>query len=790
MKVCAMLIIYELKKIFGTKYIIIIFLILVLLNAIVCSVTTMSDSANIPSEYIESLYEEYNQSPVSVDEAYEIIKQQFNEQMMLASEAFAEGKAEYELNLSNTYINYKDYTDYDLFTAFYDYIEYPSHFNDKIQHIIDTAKAKENEYRQSSEKYNSFSYEYQLQIIDKYSNVLQNTNITTVYPKGWDIYLQYDSINIFIMLFTIILASNMFIQEKANGFHYILQITQNGRLKTVIAKIIASYFAIIISVIIFILSSLTIIFFINGFSDPFLPVQIFEKINLCPYLYSALDCVLINLFFKIISVLLILNIVMLISLTYHYVISLATGVVILAINFICFIIPSSNIYKYLNVFSVTSASDVILRYRAVPIFNNSIDILLFIFILYTAVILCTVSLIVVLGCKPLPNVKRMYNDNIQIFLKIFTKKEYKKSTYSNIKPSLILFELQKKKSLLVVIALITIVKLIYNTYSYTPIMSSDELIYKEYMTALEGEFTPEKQEYINKERKYISDILSLEKENRTRYNIGDLSYEEYKSYLKEYYYCQARADIINKLYEHADYLANIQNTTGGKAYFIYETGILALTKRNFDPFLILIIILLGTNNFIPEYIQNSSQKPVYAVLKTTKYGRSRLYHIKTIINVLLSAFIYAIYQIIDYLTIYTTYYIPNMSVSLISIEIYQKTSALITIQQYVFFIFICGMLGICIISLFCSVLSQMFKKSLYIYSIAAITLLSPQAIIDIGNVQLSFFNPLLLIMPDKLYCMIINTNIANPLILFLIIILIPFLFVAFITRISYNNYCL
>jgi len=404
--VFAMLIIYELKKIFSTKYITILLLILLALNAIVCSVTVLSNpSKKIPDEYIESLLEEYNISPDSVDEAYERIKEQYNEQMTLLYGAISEGKEEFEMNFSRSYIDYKDFTDYDLFTTVYSYIEYPSRFDERIQRIIDTATINANLFKQSSDDYDSFSYKYQLQIIDKYSYIRDNLNIPTVYPKGWDVYLQYSIINIFILLFTVILASNVFIQEKACGFHNVLRISRNGRLKTVIAKVIASYITIILVVIIFVISTIAVIFFTNGFSDPFLPVQVFEKLSLCPYSYSVFDCVLLNFFLKIISSLLYLNIVMLISLTYQYAIPITTGIIILVANFIRYIIPSSNPFKYLNVFSITSANDVILRYRAVPLFNNSIDILLFALTVYAALILCTIILTMVLGSKALPKEK-------------------------------------------------------------------------------------------------------------------------------------------------------------------------------------------------------------------------------------------------------------------------------------------------------------------------------------------------------------------------------------------------
>lgn len=785
--VFAMLIIYELKKIFSTKYITILLLILLALNAIVCSVTVLSNpSKKIPDEYIESLLEEYNISPDSVDEAYERIKEQYNEQMTLLYGAISEGKEEFEMNFSRSYIDYKDFTDYDLFTTVYSYIEYPSRFDERIQRIIDTATINANLFKQSSDDYDSFSYKYQLQIIDKYSYIRDNLNIPTVYPKGWDVYLQYSIINIFILLFTVILASNVFIQEKACGFHNVLRISRNGRLKTVIAKVIASYITIILVVIIFVISTIAVIFFTNGFSDPFLPVQVFEKLSLCPYSYSVFDCVLLNFFLKIISSLLYLNIVMLISLTYQYAIPITTGIIILVANFIRYIIPSSNPFKYLNVFSITSANDVILRYRAVPLFNNSIDILLFALTLYAALILCTIILTMVLGSKALPKVKKIKSGISKSFFDI---KERSNNKYSNVFPSLILFELQKKKILLIVIALITFIKLIYNTYINTPIVSANELLYKEYMATLEGEFTLEKKAYIVNESNYISEVLASEKQIRMLYDLGELSREEYISYLKKYYYCQPRSEIIKRIYEHANYLETIQNSTGVKTYFIYDTGILAYINRNLDPFLILIIILLGTNKFIPEYIQNSSKKPVYALLRTTKYGRKRLYYIKTIITLLLSCIIYIIYQIIDWITISSTYYIPIISANLISIEIYQKTLPSVTINQYIMFLFFYGMFGVCLISLFCSVLSQLLKKTLYVYAVSLISLLSPHAIIETGVAQISFFNPLLAVMPDKLYRMILSSNTANPILLLLFPIILSFL-VLLITSVSYKDFCL
>lgn len=782
-----MLILYEIKKILCIKYIIIIFIILLAVNMIVCCAGSEHNDSIIPEKYMNNLFEQYAKSKEDVNDEYRRITDQYNEQINLIMPSNAKGNTEFEINFSHYYIDYKNFCDYDLFTQFYSYVKYPEYFKDKINDIINTAKLSKENIEHSTESLDSYSYKYQLQLINKYSKILDNINIDITYTKGWNRYLQYDGVNIFIMLLMVVLGSTTFIYEKTTGFVTVMRASKRGRFHTAFAKIIASGILAIISVFCFALSIMFTIWFMYGYTDASVCIQSFSEYYACPYLWSVLEYVIVNILLKIAASLVVLYVTMLVSLIYRYSITFGAGLTFLVVNYIIYVVPSSNSYKYLNLFSAASANDILSRYRALPMFGISADILVLIPFIFAVFIAVSILMVI---CND-------HNHAVNSLIKniIYKKIKYPNALIRNVKRtkcvrmSLISGEVYKIRYILPIILVIIVPKCIYSNYCYKTLKSSSDQIYAEYMKILDGEITAEKLDYIKSEKTKIAEVLSAENDMRVSYNTGNITYEEYSTFLRDYYYCVARSEVIASVSSHAEYLINLQSQRGGTPCFFYDTGTKLLLERDFDPFLLFVVIILCCGSFVPEYAEKSSQQPICNVVRVTKCGRKEFYYVKILLYAGLSSILYFILNIIDILIISHNYSISALSAPLVSIEAYENAPVSMTILTYFLLIFFLGAVGIFIIAVFSITLSQLLRKPLYIYTLTTVVLLCPYALTKLGYKKFLFLDPTSLIAVDKLYRLSINTAFITEYAVLLLVMITAMSLMAFLLIGSHKSYC-
>ena len=228
---------YELKKLFGVKYLWVSLFVLLMLNSAIAWYTAdQTTAAREPTQMISEFFEEYFANPEELDAYYAEMQAFAAEQDELFREAMRLDDYEFEPEtMPNLYSTDEEYPDRVLFAKLYDTINATKEYPAVLEKVIDRAWANLDAFSDMGITEDSFTYRYQLRVIELYELMRDSVEIGVEYTRGWDEYFAYDTVNIFIFVMLIMLGSVIFAQEKQSGFLPIMRTAKNGRAKTAVA---------------------------------------------------------------------------------------------------------------------------------------------------------------------------------------------------------------------------------------------------------------------------------------------------------------------------------------------------------------------------------------------------------------------------------------------------------------------------------------------------------------------------------------------------------------------------
>lgn len=168
--------------------------------------------------------------------------QDFNaKHQSLLREAMRNGNIDFEPEtLPDLYSTDESYPDKMLFSKLYTAIAAAEEYPEQLEKVIERAKLNLDAFSDMGIGEDSFTYKYQLKVIELYEKMQSSVELEVEYTRGWNEYFAYDTVNIFIFTMLIMLGSLIFVQEKQSGFIPIMRTAKNGRDKTFRAKLISS----------------------------------------------------------------------------------------------------------------------------------------------------------------------------------------------------------------------------------------------------------------------------------------------------------------------------------------------------------------------------------------------------------------------------------------------------------------------------------------------------------------------------------------------------------------------
>jgi len=748
-------IIYEIRKLLGIKYIWIFAVILLVINIVLAFYTANRNTEwQIDSHIISDFFNTYAANPEQITKDYANLTKLQNEQNTLRMEALQRGEYDYqpEQSLPNKYTDTDKYNDSILFNEIFSRKDYILNYSATIQKVIDQAHMNIVEFNEIGVSYDSYAYQYQLKVIDKYIYAQSNVKMSFEYTRGWGDYFNYEIVNIFIFAILILFGSTIFAQEKHNGFFTIIKAAKNGRTQTALAKVAAMLILNFFVVLIFTLSTIGALGVVLGFSSLNNSIQFFSDFLLSPAVVTVGQYLFITFAIKLLVFSLFSCIILMISaFIYNYAVIYLCGFGVVGLNFLLYTLRFINTYnplKILNFVAVAAVNPLFIRYRSFAFFNKVIGYVPFMIVTFGMFLIAASVVTVVIYSRSqtvfffersyvllniLYKIKTLFVNLIERMLSALPRRQ----TYSlSIFKAEIYKTLVAKQYIFVMIVFFAVQCYIANE-GFTTVKSYSDAVYNEYMTILEGKMTDKKLKYIARERENINFSLTQKDIMLEKYLSEEINFDEYRTYLTEYNYAYARNELFMRIETHARYIEQIKAEKDIDAWFVYDTGWNKLLYSNFNIILYGLILLLFSGIFADEYTSKLSSGRFAQILKTTKKGREQTFIFKFISATVITASVTFVFNAVDFILIFKNYDLPAMNAPLVSIQSFKAINSGVTILQYIGIYFLTRLFSNLLFAAFVCCISEILKRTILVMSVSVTTTLFPALFSYFG---LGFFN--------------------------------------------------
>lgn len=644
---------------------------------------------------------------------------------------------------------------------------------------IDALLAKTKVIQQSLIQ-DSYNYRYQGAIIEKYETLNETVKLKNEPVYGWKYYFGYDSEVIFVLIAVFACTVMIGLDDKTTGFISICSASPRGGRSTVAAKFTAVVIVSFVLAILFAVSSLVTIGSIYGLSDAGNAIQsVFDSVSagstgygdkvflnvikrdlmvLCPLSLSIAEFLVVFFLQKAMAAIVCAVVILTASVLWkrYWVSGLAGGIfVILQYQMSTLDVIAIEQWKYLNVFSVYSATEFLVRFRCVNIFGYPVDLIgvfcvLFLLILVIAFLICMLfyKQRKVIHSNVVKSAFNIYDISfVQKLMKKMRTKKYKGSF------SMLNYELFKNKFVFLLLAILLIGKCVMSSDTYAWKDTSYNRLYTQYISEIGGEYSAEKAEYIANEYALQAQIESQNEEMENNYINGNITKEEYAEYLQKYYSAKEKLSVLMELTRQSSYLERLYAEKGILGSYIFSDGFEKYMDQDADWLLLVFICVFCCNIFIVEFGKTSSKGTVISLIQSTPRGRISLYKAKLLLIGATVTVTYWAFFIIDYINLSSNWVLPKSTDLLISLRSLKQAPNSLTFGEYFVLIAVLGFLGALLISFLCISISQMLNETVFVYAICAAVLVIPHFAETVGITVCGYFNFTNLINTNRLFTM-------------------------------------
>lgn len=676
---------YELRKLFSPRWLRVLVVVFLLLNAVLCLYTTRYADESVPDDDVLSLFAWAAEDAAGVQAAYAEIRAEQEAADALWQEQMQAGNYDYEPPVPpNRYVTDDRYTDAQLFAVLYRHIDAIQSYDGTVSAVIRQAERNLTEFDAMGIAPDAFVCKLQNRNIAVYSALLDTVEIGFEYIRGWDTYLTYGTGNLCMAAVLLLFASVLFTEEERCGILPLLRTCRRGRGETARWKLLALFVVTVGTVLVFSLESFAVFGLRLGYSSPFNVVQAVGLFALCPYAINILTYAVLQVLLRCLVLFAFALAVALISVfSYHYAVVYVGGLGILGVNVLLDGILSLNAdapAKLLNLLSAADTTAFFERLRVSDVFGAAVDTVWLAVAGYTLVsLLFGIGIVVKFMHSAaavritLPgwavSLRRRIADiwgHFSRFRLHFSARGAKKA------PRRSLFGWEWHKMLIAarvlpVILLLFCVRCALSADAADVTQTFSDAVYEDYMTRWQGELTDTARAEIAAERAYISETLSEETEVRLSYLDGEISYHEYAAWLVEYNYAFTHAELFCEIEDHVLYVDRMA-AAGYGAWFVYDTGWEALLFSDFDFTLYAAFLLLFAGVFAVEYDTSSSNGGFSQILRCAKRGRRATFRAKYSAAIVASLCFSVLWNVADIAFVSLAYPFPSPNAPVLSLE--------------------------------------------------------------------------------------------------------------------------
>lgn len=694
------LIFYEINKVLCKKTFIVILALCLLLNL---GIFYYTQTAGVNNQYIFSEYPQmaktYSEMPIDKAEyelkneskAYEILSLmnsvsniQSDEELDMTLEEIA-GYKETEPQAYAIAEKLSNSTEYDgnreMFVNELLYqIEYINGYPSFINEMFDRAEAQSSFSIFSSK--NDFSYKNLFKTAEDYKH-LSDVKLTVGNDIPVTAATEYSISDFFLVSLVFLICIYMFVSEREKGLYNLVRSSEHGRCRTIIAKFCALFVLSAVITIIFSLCNYAMSAYMYGEFDFFRMIQSVSKFRNCVFSLNIGEFCILNILGKaavmiVISAIFALIFTAILNPSFMYLI--CVGLIVIEYIFKNFLpdITSLNYFKYINIFYMLDGKSFWGEYVNINIFSNPVTVYILDIVVFLLVFLICVLSAVIIFTRKYQNKKAGRAALIaeKIKLKYFRCKGNTSVLSGEMYKLLVL----NKMILLIIVVVAVGVYSSLQTINY-PYVDKSSPYYQEYMEYLQGEITPEKENFIKEEQKYFDNLNLRISEISNNDSLSEKAKGVVINTIENIF--ETKGAAFNQVLEQYNRLV-ILRENGVDARFIDEnlySDFIFNEKREWSNFVILLLTLLVS---VPFIISIDYKNGIINILRATKNGKNLLINDKFItalsILIILFAAIYLPY-LISFINSFGT---NSFSTPIVCLGMYQSISSHIRIIEAFF----------------------------------------------------------------------------------------------------------
>lgn len=625
---------------------------------------------------------------------------------------------------NKTYLKYTNdiFTEMELVSDVKNEIESCTKYEDYLTGIDETAKKMTSISLFS--KPDTFSYK-NIQKTPKDFAHLKGSTLKPAPSKGIAMATDFLPTDLLGFMIILTICVNLITREKELHQNLLSRTTFKGRKKLGIAKLFSCFTIALISEVILYTINFSVAYFTYGFGDLSRQIQSAIDFNSSNLQISVLQYFLWFLFGKLVVFFIYTALIYIVTVSCNSAVK-AYSLLVLIISIeavLYYTIPSASylcLFKYVNILAFANTMDLFAKYLNLNLFGIPVNYIN-VFIVSSVILLLVLSLISVFiydKKRPIQNHRsscKMISFSKGRNVSIFLQECYK------------IFIGGKVLFILLIFAIASFML-------YSPIKENfstqDEIYYKEYMLKLEGEYTPQKQKFIDEEEKKFSDAEKEMEKEISNNNGGILAMMKFEKIL-------APQQAFEQIKNHSEYLKVTKNSE-----FVYDSGYKLLTgdesAGNKDLILALIAMTMVLCCLAYAY-SVEYQTGTNVLLKTSLRGRGYTFICKSIIGIIIIAIIFAITYIPYFYNVLSAYGIRKINSPISSIEAFAGWN--ISIKAYLILISINRFLAMIIAMFIIYFISSKLKSLILTLILGAGILILPILLSLLG---ISFFDYVLL----------------------------------------------
>ncbi len=713
---------YEFKKLFGTRYLWYLLLLMLAFSAgVFCWLygvdeEELSQYEKDKNEALADLCERYAEDPDRINATW------------TEYEIAIENGSEYEDKLGYTQSGGESIPDGEMFFHLRNRIAECENYHERLDSIIATAEGIILRYSSVGAE-GLPTYQYAEHFYDKYSALRVELDYESpIFVRGWNKLLGYDmpmfsAADIFIYVYVLLSAGVLFLSEQTEGYLPIVRTTRHGRLSTSTAKVIVSMISAVLVALAFSLVMFTVCGLTFGYSDGFAPVQSSSAYFDCPYALNYIEYFLLLTLLRCLCAAVFSGIVTLLSaVTFSSIVTYSAGTLFLAANVAAHFVTFGGDPVKLNLLSMSSSMETLGTYSELLIGSNyysrlSVGIIFYVLIVVfsgiTAALLGSKSKSISFGAGRARDAYTKLKAKVSSVLDRIGEKSAEKR---KVPSTLFGWEIHKlfPASVIFTVAALLVAS-VYSSYStYFRALKNAE--YNEYISEnFFGEYSEEMKTAIANRREELSYMQSPEKRNEILRSFldGKISKAEYESLLSELDRVSSEETLLRKLSGKMAELDLLNRETGITGWIFAEDAVSELIGGGFDVFLFAAVVLIFSRQYVYDGggVGKRPNTGFPQTLSVTKRGRWQIFKAKFSSAIAVSFAVAVVFTLSEFFLAIsmTERFFEFLSAPVASIKAYSAIGD-ITVGEYLSLTFVFRVFGYVMLAVITTAASYAVRK--------------------------------------------------------------------------------